>query len=205
MSTKERVIEQAINMFIYDGVKSVRMDDIAMALHMSKRTLYELFGDKESLLIESIKHFHNQVNIKQELASKNANNVIEELMLSLEQWELNSEHNYKLISGLKKFYPKAFETVRGYRHKDRNGALKEKLAKGVDQGLFLDDIDLDIAITLFTDSVLGVVSNNEQIYKSSISHKETLTYLIIYFFRGIATEKGIQLIENYRTKLSFKY
>ncbi len=203
MSTKDRVIEQALDMFIYDGVKSVRMDDIATALHMSKRTLYELFGDKETLLIESIKHFHKQINIKQDLVSKDAKNVIEELMLSLEQWEKHSESNYKLILGLKKYYPKAFAIVREYRHKDRNIALKIKLEKGVKQGLFLNDINLDIAITLFTDSMLGVVSNNDQLYKNSISHKETLLYIIIYFFRGIATDKGIQLIETYRTKLKY--
>ena len=203
MSTKDRVIEQALDMFIYDGVKSVRMDDIATAFHMSKRTLYELFGDKETLLIESIKHFHKQINIKQDLVSKDAKNVIEELMLSLEQWEKHSESNYKLILGLKKYYPKAFAIVREYRHKDRNIALKIKLEKGVKQGLFLNDINLDIAITLFTDSMLGVVSNNDQLYKNSISHKETLLYIIIYFFRGIATDKGIQLIETYRTKLKY--
>ena len=31
------------------GVKSVRMDDVATSLGMSKRTLYEMFGDKEEI------------------------------------------------------------------------------------------------------------------------------------------------------------
>ena len=203
MPTRERVIEKAIDMFIYNGVKSVRMDDIASALHMSKRTLYELFGDKESLLIESIKHFHNTINIKQEEASKGAKNAIEEIMSFLEQWEIHAENNYKLISSLRRFYPKAFTSIRGYKQKDNHLLLKTKLEKGVKEGLFLDDIDLDVAINLFTDSVFGMMSNNERTYKSSTSHKETLMYLITYFFRGIATTKGIGLIEAYRVKLKF--
>ena len=201
MSTKERVIEQALNMFIYDGVKSVRMDDIATALHMSKRTLYELFGDKETLLIESIKQYHKQINTKQQMASSGAKNVIEDLMLSLEQWEIHSEHNYKLISGLKKFYPKAFTAIRGYKLKDGNVLLKVKIEKGIKQGIFLDDIDIDTVINIFSDSILGVATNNDQVLTSPISHKEILMHTIIYFFRGIATSKGIKLIEEYRTKL----
>ncbi len=39
-----------MEMFRSQGIKSVRMDDIAQQLGVSKRTLYELFGDKETLL-----------------------------------------------------------------------------------------------------------------------------------------------------------
>lgn len=39
-----------MQMFATQGIKSVRMDDIAQHLGVSKRTLYELFGDKEGLL-----------------------------------------------------------------------------------------------------------------------------------------------------------
>ena len=42
MDQKERIIEQAMHMFVSQGIKSVRMDDIAQQLGVSKRTLYEL-------------------------------------------------------------------------------------------------------------------------------------------------------------------
>ena len=48
MDQKERIIEQAMHMFVSQGIKSVRMDDIAQQLGVSKRTLYELFGDASS-------------------------------------------------------------------------------------------------------------------------------------------------------------
>lgn len=37
--------------FLSKGVKAVKMDDIAMSLSISKRTLYEIFADKEDLLM----------------------------------------------------------------------------------------------------------------------------------------------------------
>ena len=39
MDQKERIIEQAMQMFVTQGIKSVRMDDIAQHLGVSKRTL----------------------------------------------------------------------------------------------------------------------------------------------------------------------
>ena len=54
MDQKERIIEQAMHMFVSQGIKSVRMDDIAQQLRVSKRTLYELFGDKEGYIYRMV-------------------------------------------------------------------------------------------------------------------------------------------------------
>ena len=45
-----QVIKAAAEAFSQKGIKNVRMDDIASSLSISKRTLYELFADKEELL-----------------------------------------------------------------------------------------------------------------------------------------------------------
>lgn len=51
---RERIITAATEAFTSKGIKSITMDDIAAALGISKRTLYEVFSDKESLLKECI-------------------------------------------------------------------------------------------------------------------------------------------------------
>ena len=51
---RERIITAATEAFTSIGIKSITMDDIAAALGISKRTLYEVFSDKESLLKECI-------------------------------------------------------------------------------------------------------------------------------------------------------
>ena len=50
MLSKDRIIAESTDLFVRYGVKSVRMDDIASRLGVSKRTIYELFGDRESLI-----------------------------------------------------------------------------------------------------------------------------------------------------------
>ena len=49
---RKRIIETAMGLFSKQGIRSVTMDDIAATFGISKRTLYEVFADKESLLIE---------------------------------------------------------------------------------------------------------------------------------------------------------
>lgn len=48
---KDRIISYAMPEFYKRGVKAVKMDEISQGLHVSKRTVYEIFGDKEELLL----------------------------------------------------------------------------------------------------------------------------------------------------------
>ena len=46
-----KAIETASEILMRDGNLTMRMDDVAQILSVSKRTLYEIFGSKEELLI----------------------------------------------------------------------------------------------------------------------------------------------------------
>lgn len=53
-AARAQVIEVATRLFHTQGIKNVTMDDIAHALTMSKRTLYQIFADKEDLLLACV-------------------------------------------------------------------------------------------------------------------------------------------------------
>ena len=61
---KLRVVETASKSFMTLGIKAVHMDDIASSLSISKRTLYELFGDKEELLLEVFRFYRHCMPIQ---------------------------------------------------------------------------------------------------------------------------------------------
>lgn len=46
--TREDIIRTTRDLIIRDGIRAVRVDEIAQKLEISKRTLYELFSDKDS-------------------------------------------------------------------------------------------------------------------------------------------------------------
>ena len=68
---KEHIVLAAAKAFAQKGVKTVRMDDIATGLSISKRTLYELFHDKEDLLLDVMKlHREEMQEYMTQVASK---------------------------------------------------------------------------------------------------------------------------------------
>jgi len=51
---QESILEKAVYLFMRYGVKSVSMDDLARELGISKKTLYQYFDTKESLLLRTL-------------------------------------------------------------------------------------------------------------------------------------------------------
>ena len=52
---KDKIVDTALRMFMNQGIRQVRMDDIAKTLSISKRTLYEIYENKEQLLMDAVK------------------------------------------------------------------------------------------------------------------------------------------------------
>ena len=48
--TREEIIRTTRDLIIRNGIRAVRVDEIAQTLGISKRTLYEMFADKEDLV-----------------------------------------------------------------------------------------------------------------------------------------------------------
>ena len=60
MDIRDRIIEEASESFKTYGIRSVTMDSLANQLGMSKRTIYEIFQDKDELLMEVLKRMAQQ-------------------------------------------------------------------------------------------------------------------------------------------------
>ena len=77
---RERIIMTVTEAFTLKGIKCITMDDIAAALGISKRTLYEVFADKESLLKECILHKQAERDKYLQAIYEQSNNVLEVIL-----------------------------------------------------------------------------------------------------------------------------
>ena len=62
MDTRERIVTECSQMLMSVGPASMTMDDVARACGISKRTLYETFPDKRTLISECIHREHEVKN-----------------------------------------------------------------------------------------------------------------------------------------------
>ncbi|MEG2365636.1 MAG: TetR/AcrR family transcriptional regulator [Alistipes sp.] len=200
MNQKEHIIDQAMHMFVTQGIKTVRMDDIAQQLSVSKRTLYELFGDKEKLLFLTMNRYFEAYEIQQTELVKGAKNTIEALFMVLRDVMNNSEQMNRTVTTLRKFYPTLYEKliVEGDEKRRRN--IKENIEQGIKEGLFIRDINLDLAITTLYFTVSALIIRKELILPAKITEREAFMQLVSSFFRGIATTKGLEMIDLYLTR-----
>ena len=58
---EKEIIEKASYLFLKYGYKSVTMDDLAEHMRISKKTIYECFDDKISLIRASVWYIFDEV------------------------------------------------------------------------------------------------------------------------------------------------
>lgn len=99
----------ALDLFSQHGIKSVSMDDIARNMGISKRTIYEFFEDKETLLVKGIEYNHKKMKQVLTELEEGPYSVVEEIILFYEECMKRPRwYNRKFYDDLKR-YPKALE------------------------------------------------------------------------------------------------
>lgn len=193
---RPEIVRTALSMFVREGIDNVRMDDVAAALSISKRTLYEIFSSKENLLLECLElHTSNtQAAMENELSKGKdvlsvALNYID-LVLS----EVNKSGNV-LVSDLSK-YP-SFKAKMNDHVAEIHKSLKCFLGTGIRQCVFRDDICVDVVCKAFV-SMSHFVSEERAREKTALD--TLLNSTIIVMLRGIATADGLEKLNEYKLK-----
>lgn len=196
MLPKERIIAESTRLFIEHGVKAVRMDDIALNLSISKRTLYEIFGDRKALILQCLEYFHDVHSCKIMEKYKKANNIVEEFLILIDNWEDMIQVNVNMMNDLRRFYPELYRKVMQDRYEIGIANLKQRLHAGVDSGIFLPDLNCDFAAAVLTDNINNVFLSKTSYVTNNISMAEAFKYITIFFFRGISTPKGMKIVDQ---------
>lgn len=190
---RERIIGEAGKAFMQRGIKGLKMDDLATMMGISKRTLYELFEDKESLLEACIysNQLKNDEYMKEVVAT--SNNVIEVILRGYKsRIEVAHNTNPKFFEDIQK-YPKAYQTLSARHNNDYSRAARF-FEMGVEQGMFRNDTHFPIFNELIT-SWLELMLKTDIVRKYSFL--EVYESIMFTSLRGIATEKGAKVLEDF--------
>ncbi len=178
------------------GIKSITMDDVARELSISKKTLYQHVTDKDDLVGKFI---DSEIELRREEICncfKAGFNAIEELFeISRYMNKLMREQNPATEYDLKKYYPQHYQTIAKARWEGIYNYILANLKKGKKEGLYRVDMNEEIIAKLY-------VSRSESMHVSGLYSDEEFNSnkifieLVTYHVRGIATEKGIIVLER---------
>jgi TetR/AcrR family transcriptional regulator, cholesterol catabolism regulator len=188
--------------FLRHGFKSVTVDDIAKDAGISKKTLYEQFGDKDAL-IKACLFCHEQEMERRELElfSKAENAIHEIIMVMGMLEEMLKSMNVNCIPDLQKYYPSAFVDFR--KHMDGHRVVMlGNIKRGVKEGLYRKDFDADFAVWMRLEHTM-ILMQNPAIGRD-FNFVDAQLDSLKFFLYGISTIEGHQLIEKYISQLKKK-
>lgn len=197
----QRIIDGASRLFLTKGIKCVRMDDIAHELGVSKRTIYEHFADKDRLLKTCLVDLHRYMSDKVlEHLRANSRNTLDVILTMYEVY-------FAIMNNVnKQFFIDLQKLPEIKQNNDRRERLnlhkfRRLMHQGIEEGLFREDINLDVlAYILHHD--LKLITLEEHFENQS--PEELGKAFILFYLRGIATEKGQKIIEEFIDKLNEK-
>jgi AcrR family transcriptional regulator len=178
------------------GIKSITMDDVARELGISKKTLYQYVNDKEDLVGKFI---DNEIDRRQEEICKCFRigfNVIEELFeISMFMNKMMRRLNSTTEHDLKKYYPAHYEKTLKARREGIYNYILVNLKKGITEGLYRKELNKEVIAKLY-------LWRSENAHLDELFTVEEFTSiklfieLLTYHVRGIATDKGIIVLEK---------
>lgn len=204
METKERILVKSHEQFNRFGIRSVSMDDIAAALGMSKKTLYQHFSDKEELVNACFSQVMDQSRHQCLADQKQAENPIHEFFLAFDMTqEMFASMNPLVIYEMEKYHPSAFKKFQEFKHGFMYRVIVSNLERGIHEELYRPDIDLDVVARYRIESVM--LPFNSDVFPNNRTHlihiEQQLFELFLY---GIATTKGQRLIQKYKLQRTKK-
>lgn len=198
MEVRERILLKSHELFNRFGFRRVTMDEIALKMGMSKKTIYQTFSNKDEIVSAVVEEHLNKSVIKCEQNSATADNAVHEIFLNIDiVVELMSEMNPAVFEDLEKFFPSTFTKL--YQHKNdyMYRKVKDNLERGIREKLYRDDINVDVLSRFRVETLF--IPFNQAIYphgKYNLAEVEIET-LQLYLY-GVTNEQGQKLIKQYK-------
>jgi len=203
MDYRQKIIEQASEMFRTYGIRAVTMDMLASSMGISKRTIYEVFHDKNDLLHGVIQWMGcKQKNMVKKVMDE-SENVIEVTFKMLD----NMRKHFRNMSpafqlDMKKCHAGLMSTVGDVQDLPYFWCNVEFIQRGIEEGVFRDDIDVEIVNKALYE-VIKLSTNRELFPPDDFNGEEVFRNTYLNFLKGISTRKGLDLIEYYEKKPNY--
>ena len=196
MVDKNLIIKEAAKLFIRYGIKTITMDDVANELHISKRTLYELFNNKHDLVNEIVSsHINTENELLKKIISESENAI--DIMLKSSRFILHmySKLRPSVLFDLKRFYPDIWEKVEHFNNDYIRQMIENNLVRGIREEVYRNDIEPKILSTFYT-LQLQVFSDDSNKNLSEFEFDKLTKQFFSYHLHGIMSQKGLEYFKN---------
>ncbi len=193
---KEKIIEQATEMFLNLGFKTATMDDIAQSMGISKKTIYAHFKTKSKLVEASAQHLFDEIIAAiGKLQKEELNPVVEKFeMKDMVNKMLKNEKTSPHFQ-LKKYYPRIHDKFRNKQFDVTQQFVITNLQRGITSGHYRSDIPISFISRLHFVGMLSIKDQN-LFPEEEYTNPKLMEYFLEYHLRAIVTEKGLETLKE---------
>lgn len=187
-ATREEIIRTTQEFIARNGIRAVRVDEIAQTLGISKRTLYEMFTDKNDLISACLDAMSRQQQ-EQIVAcrKRRSGNPLQKTVRLMNEYIENLyrvDHSFLSDLRRKVIFAEHYDEHWGFWHKELT-MLLDMCRK---QELLLPEIDA----AAFAEQLMGTLLD----LRLNGTSREELSLFGRTILRGAATRQGIELIDR---------
>ncbi len=194
---KKKIVDTALQMFNNRGCKGVTMDDIAQELHISKRTLYETFANKEELLAECLMGVHDEIEAMHHKFFAKAD---EPLLVALYMMRVNAgfTHRYqKVIEDAERYYPEIHDRFFKIQTSGFRSMIERGMVYAKEKNYLRDGVDIKLAADFICDLVQ---QHRFSEFSDSTEYARRIKDIGFTYVRGMMTIETIRRYEEHEAE-----
>lgn len=186
--TREKIVNAATELFMHEGCKRVTMDQIASHMHISKRTLYESFLNKEELLEACMDKVYAIINTnRQRLTSQVEEPMLLALFLMRNAVDIN--HRYgTFLNDIERYYPEIHRRYLEVHSNCFRAGVMNSLLEAQQRNLLRPNINL-VEISETMTKIMRMLPKDDIVDRES--HIKHINELGFTFIRGLMTTEAI--------------
>jgi AcrR family transcriptional regulator len=205
MESRQRIIASAIYFFSRFGIKAVTMDFLAEQLGISKKTIYDIFKDKDELIRNCIHLMIDEHHLKIKEILDQSSNVIEAIyLISLRSRETYYQIHPLFFHDLKKYHPDQYNLLFSKDDFKNNSVIYEMIKKGIREGVFDKNINTGI-VNIIWKELIFMLHDPDKFPAGTYPQQELMENIMYPFIKGLCTEKGMRLLERYFVKIGMEH
>jgi len=200
MDTLKKIADKAHSLFSRYGIRNISMDDIASDLRISKKTIYQFYPNKDSLVDTFIdKAIDENIFRCKILIAKSDDAIIELYFLLVHALQLYNVLNPAIVYDLEKNHELAYAKFNGHKTVFIHQTIKATIGRGVNIGLYRNDFDIDVITKFFIES-LALIANPTIFPSTHYSKIKPTDELFACLISGIVTTTGMDVVNAYKNQ-----
>ncbi len=196
---KTKILYNAVLVFRQYGFKSVTMDDIARRSGISKKTLYQYFDNKNTIVAEAMAWYKKGIRCDCDHLMETASNALEAFVKIKAKFDLlYKEMNPIAFHELQRFYPEGYQQFKTSLEEDV-AAIKLNLQQGINEELYRAELNTEVLARFHMETVMMIMTPNV-LTADNLNMQVVSREILEHYIYGIITPKGEKLYKKYKEK-----